>query len=156
MCLAVAYLATFLLALGAAAYYYLCADYVPNCLHKIKLPYFCAIAGGAGSVFYSLWAVYSHWSRQKNWDDDWLVWYLIRPILGLIAGVFTFILLKSGLILLTQQTPSGPASQNLSSNLAYLALAFLAGFNIEDVTKKFKELFKNFFNVPEKNPPTQK
>jgi len=106
----------------------------PDWLVAYKLPIECGIAGGFGGILYCLRAIYINKSVNKNWDDDWNIWYYIRPIVSIITGVVSFIFLKAGLLILE-------ANSNVNStNLGYLALAFIAGLNVDKFINKIENI----------------
>lgn len=85
----------------------------------------CCLTGGFGAAGYCLWAVYYHCCRAQDWDDVWIPWYFIRPILGVIFGGFTYFLVTAGLLVL-EATP-----ENNSTHLGIFVLAFIA--KVEDL-----------------------
>jgi len=100
----------------------------------LQLSVYCGISGGIGGITYCLRGIYLNACVFKRWDDDWLPWYFIRPIVSFICGVVSFLFLKAGLIILE-------ASQKASaSNLAFYALAFIAGLNVDRFIEKIEEL----------------
>jgi len=105
---------------------------IPN--EYIRLSIYCGISGGVGGITYCLRAIYLNACVFKRWDETWLPWYFIRPIVSFICGIVSFLFLKAGLIVLE-------ARQEVSaSNLAFYALAFIAGLNVDRFIEKVEEL----------------
>ncbi len=72
-------------------------------------------AGGLGGVtvgFYSLWR---HVAQLKDYDPEFALWYYVNPIMGLLLGVFVFMLSNANLVQFT-------------TNWAIFLLAYAVGF----------------------------
>ena len=91
-------------------------------------------SGGFGGVVYCLRGVYLNASVRKNWDPAWLPWYYIRPFVSLVVGAVSFIFLRAGLIVLE----ADPQAE--STSLGFLALAFIAGLNVDRFLLKLEDV----------------
>jgi len=100
----------------------------------IRLAIYCGLCGGIGGVTYCLRGIYLNACVSKNWDALWLPWYFIRPIVSVVCGVVSCLFLKAGLILLEAQQPANP------TNLAFYALAFIAGLNVDKFIEKLEDI----------------
>lgn len=101
----------------------------------VQLALYCGICGGIGGVTYCLRGVYLNACvNEGGWSDKWLPWYFIRPIVSFICGVVSYIFLKSGLIVLEAQQGEHP------TNLAFYALAFIAGLNVDKFIEKLEDI----------------
>jgi hypothetical protein len=106
----------------------------PEWLKKYSLICLCIIMGGFGGVTYCLRGVYLNACVKKTWDKEWYPWYYIRPIVSLICGGISYLFLKAGLLILEAQ-------QNLeATNLGFLALAFIAGLNVDKFISKIEDV----------------
>lgn len=94
----------------------------------------CALIGGVGGAVYCLRGVYLNASVRKAWDDQWQPWYYIRPLVSHLCGAVSFLFLKAGLILLEAQT------KNEATDLGFLALAFIAGLNVDKFISKIEDI----------------
>ena len=101
---------------------------------SIRLAVYCALCGGIGGITYCLRGVYFNICVLKNWDNTWLPWYFIRPLVSTICGAVSCLFLKAGLILLEAQQPGAP------TNLAFYALAFIAGLNVDKFVEKIEDI----------------
>ena len=130
---AIAYLVLVLvLILGAFIAY--AQGQLPTWLDRFSLAYLCGLAGGLGGVTYCLRAVYLNVCVLKQWDDVWLPWYFIRPVVSLLCGVVSYIFLRAGLLVLES------SKQPDASNIGFLALAFIAGLNVDKFIAKIEDL----------------
>ncbi|MTB53444.1 hypothetical protein [Lewinella sp. W8] len=140
MKLVAAYLITFLFVLVALLLFTL-SGYSPSWISDYNVVIQCCFAGGFGAVSYCLWAIYYHYSREQDWDDVWIPWYLLRPILGIIIGGFTYFLVAAGLFVL-EASPDADASY-----LGIFALAFIAGLNTDQFIAKTEDLVSNIWGI---------
>lgn len=101
---------------------------------SIQLAFYCGVCGGIGGVTYCLRGVYLNACVFDRWTEKWLPWYFIRPIVSFICGVVSFVFLKSGLIVLEAQQSQHP------TNLAFYALAFIAGLNVDKFIEKLEDI----------------
>lgn len=130
----IAYLLVFL----GALIYLLAFDlrgFLPEWLVAVRLPFRCILAGGFGGAVYCLRGVYLNACVRKQWDGDWWPWYYIRPLVSLVCGGVSFVFLKAGLLLLEAATQHPDATQ-----LGYLALAFIAGLNVDKFIAKVEDI----------------
>jgi len=100
----------------------------------------CIYIGGLASVLYCLRALYLNICARKNWDSAWEIWYYIRPICGLVTGLLAYVFLKAGLLVLDAK--AGPAS-----SAGLYALAFIAGYNVDNFLKKLEEVADTVWGI---------
>lgn len=121
--------------------WYLHVGNLPTWVEPVRLPLLSTLFGGLGAVAYCLRAVYLNRGVHRRWDPDWLPWYFIRPVIGLIFGGISFAILKAGLLLLdAQQPPDG-------TSYGFVALAFIAGFNVDRFVRRMEEAAKATFGI---------
>ena len=107
------------------------------------------VSGLLGATVYSLrgfyWAVgpQSRTNPRYQYDPNWTLWYIARPIMGAFLGTFTFALLRAGVATL------GTASTDATATAAYFAVAFLAGFAVTEVLNWFNAAARRVFQTPE-------
>ncbi len=77
--------------------------------------------GMLGGVLVSWWGFVVH-TRNLEYDPSYNTWYLLKPPIGAVMGVFSVVVIKAGLI-----TLQGSTEVN-SAELLYI-VAFLAGFS---------------------------
>jgi len=80
--------------------------------------------GGIGGIIGALYALWWHVSDQQDFDRQYMMWYLVQPIMGVVLGGIVFLLLTGGFLLL-QIKPSDP---NAGARLLPYLVAVLAGF----------------------------
>ena len=92
--------------------------------------------GGLGGVLGGLYALVKHLSWERDFDRQYLMWYLTRPVTGVLVGAVVYILLWVVLIALT-----GLASANASPLLFYF-LAWLTGYQQDHLTGFFRRVWR--------------
>ncbi len=122
-----------LLGVGAALGLLLAAlGALPLGLQTFALPVQCALMGALGGVVYCLRGVYLSRAVRKDWSEDWLVWYFVRPWVSLICGGVAFVILKAGLLALDADQGSS------ATQYGFLAFAFIAGLNVDGLLKRLE------------------
>jgi hypothetical protein len=114
---------------------------LPEWLSGFSLVVYCILIGGIGGVLYCLRGIYLSACVRNDWDNRWLPWYLIRPIASLISGGVSFLFLKAGLLILD----SAPTKD--SSTLGFLALAFVAGYNVDKFMTKIEQIAESAWGI---------
>lgn len=99
--------------------------------------------GSLGGVLYCLRGIYLNKSVKKQWDQTWHAWYFIRPICSFITGIISYVFLKAGLLVLD-------ASQG-DVSFGYLAIAFIAGYNVDNFLRKIEGIGSTLWGVERSN-----
>jgi hypothetical protein len=104
-----------------------------------------ACSGGLGSLAFSIFGYMEHLGKG-DFDLNYLAWYYLRPMIGIIYGTFAFFFVAGGLMALSGT--SAPVSESLfttKSVMFYCALAFLAGYAEYSFSLQLKELSEAVF-----------
>lgn len=101
----------------------------------------CTALGVIGGLLYCLRAIYVNKCVQKHWDTDWEIWYYLRPIASAISGFISCIFLKAGLLVL--EADAAPEAVSFG----YLAVAFIAGYNVDNFAKKLEEVASSIWGI---------
>ncbi len=54
--------------------------------------------GGIGGVVGSLYSLYWHAAVEQDFDKQYLMWYIVQPIMGIILGGIVYLIIASGFI----------------------------------------------------------
>ncbi len=91
--------------------------------------------GGIGGVMGSLYSLYWHMSVVKDFDNQYLMWYIVQPIMGFALGGIVYLIIAAGFVsiqMLTGQTASvSGTAQTMTGPIIrafYSAVAVVAGF----------------------------
>lgn len=109
-------------------------DLLPLWFVNYRLVYQCFLIGSLGGTVYCLRAVYLNRSIKGNWNSNWNVWYILRPLVSGLVGAIAFIFLKAGLLVLDA------GSSDQSSSYGFLALSFIAGLNVDRFLVKLEDV----------------
>jgi len=106
----------------------------------IKSLIYIGSSGGIGGTIYCIRGFYQNLG-ENNFKFNWTWWYIFRPLISVVIGVFVYFLLLGGLLSL------GSVSEvNYSKNVMfYCALSFLAGFSFTQFADKLEELSSTLF-----------
>ncbi len=107
----------------------------------MKLILMCCVVAGLGGCLYCLRAIYLNKCVRKSWDPEWASWYFLRPITSILSGGASYLFLKAGLLILESQESSS------SSDFGFLALAFVAGLNVDKFIAKLEEIAKAVWGI---------
>ncbi len=100
------------------------------------------VAGVAGTL-YLIRAIYLNACVYQRWSSVWLPWYFLRPFTSMITGSLAWIALNAGIIALdAQHEPS-------LSNVGFLLIAFIAGYNVDNFLKLIEQKGKAALGVKE-------
>lgn len=102
-------------------------------------------SGGIGGAVYSIRGFY-HKLGGKTFEGNWVWWYVFRPIISVVVGVFLYFLVVGGLLSIsaTSEVSFGKGV------MFYCALAFLAGFSFTRFADKLDALSDTIFSKKDK------
>jgi len=98
--------------------------------------------GGIGGVIGALYHLWWHVSDQQDFDRQYLMWYLVQPIMGLVLGGIVYLILAGGFLVLQVNLADSNAS-TAARLLPYLT-AVLGGFRQNFVYEQFDRLIALF------------
>jgi hypothetical protein len=96
--------------------------------------------GGIGGIIGALYALWWHISDQQDFERQYLMWYLVQPIMGTVLGGIVFLLLSGGFLLLQVK----PTDTNAGARLIPYLVAVLAGFRQNFIYGQFDRLIALF------------
>ncbi len=98
-------------------------------------------SGGLGGVLYCIRGFYKS-QIDNQFKLVWSWWYIFRPFISIVVGVFVYFLIIGGLLSL------GSVSEvdYQRSVMFYCAIAFLAGFSFTQFADKLEELSSTLFS----------
>ena len=114
-------------------------------LDEAKPAIYSFIAGMIGATVYAFrgfyWAVgpQNPDNPRYQYDPNWTIWYVSRPVMGGFLGAFVFAIVRAGVGTL------GSATTDDTAAAAYFAIAFLAGFAATDVFNWLTTAAKRMF-----------
>lgn len=132
------YLISFLLVLIVVSVF----TYLSNLANSlVRSLIYIGSSGGIGGTIYCIRGFYQNLG-EGNFEFKWTWWYIFRPFISVVIGVFVYFLIVGGLI-------SVGAVSNVDyskSIMFYCAIAFLAGFSFTQFADKLEELSSTLFS----------
>ena len=107
---------------------------LPDWINDFSLILYCILMGILGGCLYCLRGIYLNACVRGTWDNQWLPWYFIRPIASGISGGVSWLFLSAGLLVLDAE------QSTTSSDIGFLALAFIAGLNVDKFVSKIEQV----------------
>ncbi len=101
----------------------------------------CSLIASTGGVLYCLRGIYVNKAAKKNWDEDWIVWYYLRPLTSLISGAISYIFVEAGLFILQATT------RESTIPYGFYAVAFIAGYNVDKFLKKLENIADSVWGI---------
>lgn len=120
---------------GVAVWYYLTHLFIRNLI-------ILGFSGGLGAVVYCLRSFYKH-IGDGDFSIRWTWWYIIRPFLGVVMGVFLYFFISGGVLIVSNNYSSldGKALMFFSS------LAFVAGITFTRFLEKIYSIGAAMFEA---------
>jgi hypothetical protein len=84
-----------------------------------------SVWGSVGGVMGALYSLYWHAAHKKDFDKQYIMWYIVQPVIGVIIGAAIYIFFGAGLINVIGESASGAQTP---LDLFPYAVAWLAGF----------------------------
>jgi hypothetical protein len=91
--------------------------------------------GGIGGVVGSLYSLYWHAAVEQDFDKQYVMWYFVQPIMGVILGGIVYMIIGSGFmtvqVLAGQAATVGEATQSMANPAVqafHSVVACVAGF----------------------------
>lgn len=117
---------------------------MPQMIAYVLLAIF--LAGGLGGALSNLRGIFE-FARDKTYFPAYLeIPFYVRPVSGVICGLFTFFVSSFFAGALTQNAVAG--WQTLNGMFPYIGIAFIAGFASQEFMERLKETAKTLFGVP--------
>jgi hypothetical protein len=97
--------------------------------------------GGLGGVVGALYALWTHIADQQDFDEQYSIWYITNPILGIALGGFIFLIIQAGFLSLT----AGETSEGIKSATVIYVMAWISGFKqnvVYEIVRRILDVFQ--------------
>lgn len=98
--------------------------------------------GGIGGVVGGMYALWYHVADRQDFDKHYSMWYYVQPLMGLVLGAITFLILAGG-FLIVQVNLADPNASTGARLIPYL-VAVLAGFKQDFVYDQLERVVSIF------------
>lgn len=102
--------------------------------------------GGIGGVVGGLYALWYHIADRQDFDKHYSMWYYVQPLMGLVLGAITFLIIAGG-FLIVQVNLTDPNAAAGARLIPYL-VAVLAGFKQDFVYDQLERVVSIFAPGP--------
>ncbi len=109
--------------------------------------------GGIGGVVGGLYALWYHIADRQDFDKHYSMWYYAQPLMGLVLGAITFLIIAGG-FLIVQVNITDPDAAAGARLIPYL-VAVLAGFKQDFVYDQLERVVTIFAPPPAKPEPSK-
>lgn len=94
--------------------------------------WFSGLAGGIGGAVAILWTLYYRVSVKQDFDRQYLMWYMVKPILGFVLGLVMYFLLIAASSLFGNPG-TAPGFDSATGIALAIFFGFVAGFRQDNV-----------------------
>lgn len=130
------------LGLDAWGFIIVLSNSIPQWMSPYETALLCGLTGGIGGIVYCMRGLYVNTCvRPEGWDPKWMPWYFIRPIVSHLCGGISFVVLKTGLLVLESQPKAD------SHQIGFFLLAFVAGLNVDKFVTKIEDLAQTTWGI---------
>ncbi len=98
--------------------------------------------GGIGGVVGALYALWYHIADRQDFDKHYSMWYYVQPLMGLVLGAITFLILAGGFLIV--QVNLADANAATGARLIPYLVAVLAGFKQDFVYEQLERVVSIF------------
>ena len=95
--------------------------------------WFSGLAGGIGGAVAILWTLYYRVSVKQDFDRQYLMWYMVKPILGFVLGLVMYFLLIAASSLFGSTDATAPGFDSATGIALAIFFGFVAGFRQDNV-----------------------
>ena len=92
-------------------------------LMAVRGAWFSALSGGIGGVIGIFYSLYWHVAMKQDFDRQYVMYYLVQPIMGFILGALIYFILVAGFLILNISESNAQTATALG-----IVLGFIAGF----------------------------
>jgi len=112
----------------------------------VNILVYIACSGGIGGTMYCIRGFYKNLG-SNNFKMNWTWWYVFRPIISAIIGVFAYFMIVGGLMSIS----NSPEVNYSKSVMFYCAVSFLAGFSFTRFVEKIEMVSGTLFSNKDEN-----
>ena len=123
---------------GLPIWVYVCDPFEKELLNILV---YIACSGGIGGTIYCIRGFYQNLGGN-NFETNWTWWYIFRPIISAIIGIFAYFMIIGGLMSIS----NSPDVNYSKSVMFYCAVSFLAGFSFAKFVEKIDLISDTLFS----------
>lgn len=116
-------------------------------LMAIRGAWFSALSGGIGGVIGVFYSLYWHVAMKQDFDRQYVMYYLVQPIMGFILGALIYFILVAGFLVLNVDDANAETATALG-----IVLGFIAGFRQRVVFEMIDRIVQKLLPRSEDQP----
>lgn len=101
------------------------------------------VAGALGSYIHSATS-YTDYRGNRQFNPSWMLWYLLRPLMGVCLALVVYFAVRGGLLLLVVNGSEATEARNINP-FGVAAVAGLTGMFSKQAADKLAEVFTTLF-----------
>jgi hypothetical protein len=113
-------------------------------VNVIRSGWFPAVAGGIGGVTGILYSLYWHVSKARDFDPQYIMYYLTQPILGFILGAVFYFIVAAGFLTFNR----GDLLDTFGVTALYVFLGWSAGYRQRFVLEAIEKIIRYVLRRP--------
>ena len=102
----------------------------------IRFLVYVSFSGALGALIYCIRGFYQHIAKN-DFDDKWDWWYVFRPLIGFIAGIYAYFILCCLISMNTSQINLIPGDPR-----CFCGISFLSGFCFTQFVEKICKIYE--------------
>jgi hypothetical protein len=122
-------------------------------LAAVRGAWFSALSGGIGGIIGIFYSLYWHVAMKQDFDRQYVMYYLVQPIMGFILGALIYFIVLAGYLVFNLSTPT--ESPDTITAIA-IVLGFIAGFRqrivFEMIDRIVQKLMPRSQDEPSQDP----
>jgi hypothetical protein len=86
----------------------------------VRAAWYSALAGGVGGVIGILYSLYWHVSMKQDFDRQYVMYYLVQPVMGFVLGAVIYFIIAAGFLIVN--------TENILADSTVITLQILLGW----------------------------
>jgi hypothetical protein len=119
-------------------------------VQAIRAAWFSALAGGIGGVIGILYSLYWHVAYKQDFDRQYVMYYLVQPIMGFVLGSVVYFIITAGFLFANSSGMLGTGTATVIQILA----GWIAGFRQRLVYELIDKIVQKVSPKSEDSTPT--
>jgi hypothetical protein len=119
----------------------------------VRAAWFSALAGGIGGVIGILYSLYWHVAMKQDFDRQYIMYYMVQPIMGFILGAVVYFIIGSGFLVVNLAIDRSANTGTVLASPTIIAIqivfGWIAGFRQRFVFEMIDKIVQRVSPKPE-------
>lgn len=99
-----------------------------SAISAIRAAWLSALAGGVGGIIGIFYSLYWHVAMKQDFDRQYVMYYLVQPIMGFVLGAVIYFIIGAGFILVNFATDPNGSTQEVLASETVVAIQIIFGW----------------------------